>query len=121
MPVRDISQASFFDPQFVDPTCIEPGSLTWLIRNYAWLLFPEWLFADWCGHGQRGRDAWPARVLMSTLLLRFLEGGMSRRAMARRLKTDIAWRAAAGLPIGGGSPDESIFRRFEKVTVQAPC
>jgi len=113
MPVRDLSQASFFSPEFVDPTCVEPGSITWLICNYAWLLFPKWLFADWCGHGRRGRDAWPARVMMATLLLRFLEGGMSRRAMARRLKTDIAWRAAAGLPIGGGSPDESIFRRFE--------
>lgn len=113
MPVRELSQVSFFSPEFVDPTCVEPGSLTWLISKYAWLLFPAWLFKDWVGHGRRGRDAWPARVLMSTLLLRFLEGGMSRRAMARRLKTDIAWRAAAGLPIGGGSPDESIFRRFE--------
>jgi hypothetical protein len=114
MPVKSLSQSSFFSPEFADPTCVVPGTLVWLLGSHARWLFPQWLFGDWHGDGQIGRDAWPARVLMTALLLRTQEGIKSRRAMARRLKTDIAWRAAAGLEIGSGTPDEATFRRFEK-------
>jgi hypothetical protein len=34
--------------------------------------------------------------------------------MVRRLKRDTSWRAACGLEIGGETPDEATFRRFEK-------
>lgn len=39
---------------------------------------------------------------------------MKRRTMVRRLKRDTSWRAACGLDIGGDTPDEATFRRFEK-------
>lgn len=114
MPVKSLSQSSFFSPEFADPTCVVPGTLVWLLRSHSQMLFPAWLLGDWHGHGQVGRDAWPARVLMTALLLRAHEGIKSRRTMAKRLKTDIGWRAAAGLEIGSGTPDEATFRRFEK-------
>ncbi|MCP4244632.1 MAG: transposase [bacterium] len=114
MPTKNLSQTSFFTPEFADPRVLAPASLPWLFRTQAAKLYPDWLFSDWHGHGRRGRDAWPASVLMTTLLLRFSEEGMSRKAMVRRLGTDLAWRAATGLEIGGKAPSESSFRRFER-------
>ena len=114
MPIRALSQTSFFSPEFVDPGCLEPGGLPWLLHRRHAVVFPSRLFEDWHGHGRRGRDAWPARVLMTALGLRAYEGIRSRRAMVRRLKTDISWRAAAGLELGGPTPGESTFRRFER-------
>lgn len=114
MPHIQLSQTSFFSPEFADPSCLPEGTVGWLLRRYAALLFPVWLFARWSGHGRRGRNAWPASVLLTTLILASREGGMSRRAMVRRLKHDIAWRAACGLQIGGKTPSEKTFRRFEK-------
>lgn len=114
MPIKPLVQTSFFTPEFADPSCLERGKLPWLLRELADALTPDWLFSDWHGRGCRGRDAWPVQVLIAAMVMRAQDGGMSRRAMARRLKTDIAWRAAAGLDIGAPSPCESVFRRFEK-------
>lgn len=114
MPTKSLSQVSFFSPTFADPGCITHGSLPWLLREHGSKLWPTWLFRDWHGHGDRGRDAWPARVLMTALVLRAHDGVRHRRAMARRLRRDTTWRAAAELEIGGGSPAESTFRRFER-------
>jgi len=104
-------QISFFSPEFADPTCCEEGSLVWLLRKHAKKLFPAWLFREWSGHGQVGRDAWPPSALLPALILR---EGETRRALARRLKHDTRWRAASGLEIGGRTPSEAAFRRFEK-------
>lgn len=114
MPVRSLSATSFFDPEFVRPGCLIPGSLPWLLgrRRSDW--FPTWLFVEWRGNRRRGRDAWPAVVLVSLMLLRWSEEGMSRRAAARRAVNDVVWRAAMGLPLDGATPSERTLRDFER-------
>lgn len=114
MPYKLFSQTSFFSPEFADPGCLAEGTVGWLLRLHSSLLFPGWLFGRWAGAGRRGRKAWPASVLLTALIVASREGGMKRRAMVRRLKRDTSWRAACGLEIGGKTPDEATFRRFER-------
>lgn len=114
MPRKLFGQSSFFSPEFAAPGCLPEGSVGWALRRHSRLVFPEWLFGLWRGNGRRGRKAWPASVLLTALILKSREGGMSRLAMVRRLRHDVAWRAAAGLQIGGETPDEATFRRFER-------
>jgi hypothetical protein len=92
MPVRSLAATSFFDPEFVSPGCLVPGTLPWVLARHRSKWFPAWLFAERRGHGRRGRDAWPAVVLTTLLLLRRSETGMSRRAAVRRAGTDVVWR-----------------------------
>jgi len=106
-------QLSFFSPEFIDPTCLVPGTVPWVLRRFGSVVFPAWLFEGWRKDHGRGRDAWSPLVLMSLLMLRFLEAGMSRRAAVRRAKSDLVWRAAMGLAMGGASPSETTVRRFE--------
>lgn len=114
MPTKEFAQVSFFTPEFADPGCLPEGSVGWLFRKYPEALLPSWLLSRWHGADRRGRRAWPASVLLTTLVLASREGGMSRRARVRRLKRDTSWRAACGLDIGGETPDEATFRRFER-------
>jgi hypothetical protein len=114
MPVRSLAETSFFDPEFVSPGCLVLGSLPWVLARCRSKWFPAWLFAEWRGHGRRGRDAWPAVVLTTLLLLRWSEQGMSRRAAVRRAGTDVVWRAAMGLALGTSSPSERTVRDFER-------
>lgn len=106
-------QVSFFDPEFADPLCLLPGTLPWLLARYREALFPRWLFSAWKPPGQRGPKGWSAAILMTVLLLRWSEEGMTRKACVRRAKRDIAWRAAMGLPIGGKTPSARVLARFE--------
>lgn len=114
MPYKSLSQTSFFTPEFADPGCLPEGSVGWVLRVHADILFPVWLFGLWHGAGRRGRSAWPASVLLTALILGSREGIAHRRAIVRRLKRDTSWRAACGLDIGGETPDEATFRRFER-------
>lgn len=118
MPVRSLSQTSFFDPQFLVPDCLVPGTVPWLLATHRRLVFPPWLLRGWRGEGRLGRDAWPAVVLMTLALLRWNEAGMSRLAAERRAKTDLVWRAAAGLRLDTGTPSERTMRDFEKFLSQ---
>ena len=113
MPGSPQSQVSFFDPEFADPGCLELGTLPWLLARHRKLLFPRWLFAGW-KPGLRGPKGWDAGVLMTLLLLRWGEEGMSRKASVRRARRDTSWRAAMGLPIGGGTPSARVVGRFER-------
>lgn len=114
MSVRSLSQNSFFDPEFVDPGCLEPGTVPWLLGRYRSMLFPAWIFKGWRGSSSWGRCAWPAAILMTLLVLRWTEEGMSRRASARQAKRHTSWRAAMGLALGAPSPDEKTIREFER-------
>lgn len=114
MPVRSLDQNSFFNPEFVCPTCLEQGSVAWLLARHRSKLFPDWLFKGWRGESQLGRNAWPADVLMTLVLLRFSEDGVSRRGSCRRAHTDLKWRAAMGLNCDVKPPDEKTVRDFEK-------
>ena len=113
MPLRPLSQSSFFDPEFVCPRCLEEGSVPWLLARKRSELFPRWLLTGWRGGGA-GRNAWPAKVLATLVLLRWSEEGMSRRASVRRAATDMSWRAAMGLALDGIVPSERTLRDFER-------
>ena len=114
LSLRILNQSTFFDPEAVDPPCIESGTVPWLIARYSRSLFPAWLFKGWRGEKRRGRKAWPASVLMSLIILRWTEEGMSRLASVKHARRNTTWRAAMGLPVGGPTPDEKTVRDFEK-------
>jgi hypothetical protein len=113
MPHRSLSQTSFFDPEVVQPDCLEPGTVPWLLARFRSTLFPTWLFAGWRGEGRRGRDAWPAVTLLTLLFLRWSEDGTSRLGSTKRARTDVCWRAALGLHLQTHVPDEKTLREFE--------
>ncbi len=58
-------------------------------------LFPDELFADLFPSG-RGRPSVPADVVATVMVLQALEG-LSDRDAAMALRTNIAWKVAAGL------------------------
>ena len=117
MPVLDTCQQSFFSPTFLDPDCLIPGSVAWVLWQLGDSLLPGWFTREWRGHAtttrSAGRAAWPARTLFALHLLRWDAGGGSRLGACRRARTDLAWRAAMGLPVGGSTPTESTMREFE--------
>ena len=113
MPRRSLSQRSFYDPEVIQPDCLRAGTVPWLLARYRSWLFPAWLFRGWRGEGRRGRDAWPAVSLMTLLLLRWSEEGISRLGSTRRAKHDVCWRAAMGLHLQTPVPDEKTLREFE--------
>lgn len=113
MPLLCTTRDSFFDPEYMMPDSLEPGTLPWLLGRHRELLFPPWLFRGWRGEGHRGRPAWPASVLMTLVLLRWSEVGMSRLGAIKRAQSDIRWRAALGLEMGGRTPSEKTLREFE--------
>lgn len=85
----------------------------WLLARHRTALFPPWLLRGWRGDGTRGRKAWPAVVLLTLMVLRWAEEGMSRLGSSRRAAVDIAWRAAMGLQLGAPTPSERTLRDFE--------
>ena len=113
MPRRSLAQTSFFDPEFACPGCLEPGTVPWLLARFRSKLFPAWLFIGWRGR-RLGRRAWPASVLMTLVLLRWTEEGMSRVASVERARTDAKWRAALGIALDKAVPSERTLRDFEK-------
>jgi IS5 family transposase len=60
-------------------------------------LFPDEMFADLFA-SDRGRPSVPADVIATVMVLQALEGRSDREA-CRALRTDIAWKAAAGLAL----------------------
>ena len=113
MPLRSLSQGSFFDPSFIRPSCLQPGSVPWLLARHRHLLFPSWLTEGWRGEGRLGRDSWPAVVLLTLLLLRWASSGMSRLESVKRAANDLEWRAAMGLACDINPPSERTVRDFE--------
>lgn len=113
MPLMSFSRGSLFDPQTISPGCVDEGTVPWLLASLGDSLVPNFLATEWRGSSRSGRNAWPAPVLMSLVLLRWAEGGGSRAGACRRAKTDLAWRAAMGLPAYGPTPTEKTMREFE--------
>ncbi len=118
MPRRNLTRDSFYDPEYVMPNCLEIGTVPWLMARYRSKLFPAWLFKGWRGETNKGRPAWPPEVLMTLIILRFIETGMSRRATEKRGRKDIEWRAAMGLELGTAGPTEKTLRDFEAFLLQ---
>ncbi len=113
VPLKSFSVLAAEDRMLADERFAEPGSLTWLLREYSSLLFPGWLLDGWRGGGPRGRRAWPAPLLFALLLLRHSEAGLSRVGAVRRAGSDALWRTALGLPWSSEPPDERTLRDFE--------
>lgn len=113
MALRTLSQISFYDPEIVQPDCLEVGTVPWLLARHRSKLFPDWIFSGWRGEGRLGRNAWPAITLLTMLFLRWSEEGISRLGSTKRAKTDTSWRAALGLHLRTQVPDEKTLREFE--------
>lgn len=113
MPVKSFALLSFEDQILLRDELVAPGTLPWLLREHASLLFPDWLFVGWKGEVRVGRKAWPAQLLMALLLLRHSEAGQTRVGSIRRAATDAAWRAALRLPWSEKPPTEKTLREFE--------
>ena len=73
------------------------GSVHAFLAEHRSRLFPDGMFADLFGSG-RGRPSVPGEVIAVVMVLQALEG-LSDREACRRLRTDIAWKAAAGLAL----------------------
>lgn len=73
------------------------GSVAAFLAEHRRALFPDEMFADLFGSG-RGRPSVPADIVATVMVLQALEG-LSDRQAARRLQTDIAWKAATGLAL----------------------
>ncbi len=73
------------------------GSVHALLAQHRGRLFPDEMFEDLFGSG-RGRPSVPGGVVAVVLVLQAFEG-LSDRMACRRLQTDLAWKAAAGLAV----------------------
>jgi transposase len=73
------------------------GSVHAFLAEHRAEVFPDELFEDLFPSG-RGRPSVPADVIATVMVLQALEG-LSDRQAVRRLETDIAWKAAAGLAL----------------------
>ena len=73
------------------------GSVHGFLAEHRSRLFPDELFADLFS-SSRGRPSVPGEVVAVVMVLQALEG-LSDRQACRRLATDIAWKAAAGLAL----------------------
>lgn len=73
------------------------GSVHAFLAEHRSVVFPDSLFED-LFPTKRGRPSVPADVVATVMVLQALEG-LSDRQAVRRLETDIAWKAAAGLAL----------------------
>ena len=73
------------------------GSVHALLAQHRDRLFPDEMFEDLFPSG-RGRPSVPGGQVAAVMVLQALEG-LSDRAAAARLQTDVGWKAAAGLAL----------------------
>jgi hypothetical protein len=76
---------------------VPAGSVQAFLAEHRRRLFPDELFADLFPSG-RGRPSVPADVIATALVLQALEG-LSDRDAVGELRTNIAWKVAAGLSL----------------------
>jgi hypothetical protein len=114
MSKRSLLQISIRNPEFVDPGCLESGTVPWLLARRGAMLFPAWLFKGWRGGKRRGRPAWPAIILAKMLCLRWTGEGMPRTESVEQARHNTKWRAALGLEFGDPTPTEKTLRDFER-------
>jgi hypothetical protein len=70
-----------------------------LLADHGDVLFPDDYFADLYRVSTKGRPTVPARVLATVMVLQSREG-LSDYEAVDRLGRDLAWQAAAGVPVG---------------------
>jgi hypothetical protein len=97
-----VQGSSGSDPQLLDAMAlcghlVDQASVHWFLATHRQRLFPDELFADLFPSG-RGRPSVPADVVATVLVLQALEGRSDRDAIDQ-LRTNIAWKVAAGRPL----------------------
>lgn len=75
---------------------VRAGSVYAFLAEHRCRLFPDELFDDL--FGSTGRPSVPADVVATTVVLQSLEG-LSDRDAIERLRCDIRWKVACGLPL----------------------
>ena len=92
-----------FDREFLDTRdlwhLVPEGSVYRFLAENRRRLFPDEMFADL--FGPRGRPSIPGPVIGAVMVLQALEC-LSDREAIQRLRRDIAWKAATGLPLTHG-------------------
>lgn len=86
---------------------VPDDSVAGFLADHRAELFPDEMFADLFPSG-RGRPSVPAGVIATAMVLQALEG-LSDRDAAARLRTDITWKVAAGLPLDDEGIHYSVF------------
>jgi IS5 family transposase len=86
---------------------VAPGSVEGFLAEHRRRLFPEAMFADLFPSG-RGRPSIPGEVIATVMVLQSLRG-MSDREALRELRTNIAWKVAAGLSLTDEGFDPTVL------------
>jgi IS5 family transposase len=76
---------------------VDDSSVHWFLATHRHRLFPDDMFADLFPSG-RGRPSVPADVIATVMVLQALEGRSDRDAVDQ-VRTNIAWKVAAGRPL----------------------
>jgi IS5 family transposase len=112
--------AEFLDAAALCGHLVPAGSVPAFLAEHRRALFPDELFADLFPSG-RGRPSVPADVIATVMVLQALEG-LSDRDAVRELRTNIAWKVAAGLSLAdeGFHPTVLTLWRNKLRTSDAP-
>jgi IS5 family transposase len=96
------------------------GSVEGFLAEHRRRLFPESLFTDLFPSG-RGRPSIPGEVIATVMVLQSLRGLSDREAL-RELRTNIAWKVAAGLSLTdeGFDPTVLVYWRMRLRTSGRP-
>jgi IS5 family transposase len=97
MQGRSDPNAELLDAAALCRHLVPEGSVHAFLADHRRELFPDELFADLFPSG-RGRPSVPADVVATVMVLQALEG-LSDRDAATALRTNIAWKVAAGLAL----------------------
>ena len=99
---------------------VPAGSVPAFLAEHRKSLFPDEAFSDLFPSG-RGRPSVPADVVATVMVLQALEG-LSDRDAAAELRTNIAWKVAAGLSLAdpGFHPTVLTLWRNKLRTSEAP-
>jgi IS5 family transposase len=86
---------------------VAAGSVEGFLAAHRRRLFPEVMFAD-LFPSTRGRPSIPGEVIATVMVLQSLRG-LSDREAARELRTNIAWKVAAGLSLTDEGFDPTVL------------
>ena len=107
MQGRSDSNAELLDAAALCRHLVPDGSVHAFLADHRKALFPDELFADLFPSG-RGRPSVPADVVATVMVLQALEG-LSDRDAADALRTNIAWKVAAGLALDDEGINYSVL------------
>ena len=97
MQGRSDPNAELLDAAALCRHLVPEDSVHAFLADHRGVLFPDDMFADLFPSG-RGRPSVPADVVATVMVLQSLEG-LSDRDAAAALRTNIAWKVAAGLAL----------------------